>query len=214
MQLLSEISFVCFRTGEGITGDDVSQSNKKSGLCAFALDYLWYSAECSSTHSFYCSSGNNIAYRTTPSNWSHASQFCQTLGMELPTITKPNNFFKDGWIGLRQEAGETWSWVGEPSNYTNWAPQEPLSGDCASFDAVTKQWHSSLCSQKLQPICDTDNLVVVNENKTWEDALRHCRDMDQCGDSCIYQHNLLSLDLSSYSYVRGRIFRAATTDEV
>lgn len=52
---------------------------------------------------------------------------------------------------------------------------------------------------------------------TWEDALRHCWEMetprvDSAGPR-EYGYNLLSLNVSEYSYVRDRIYRA-TTDEV
>lgn len=67
-------------------------------------------------------------------------------------------------------------------------------------------------------VCFSDNLVVVNENKTWEEALMHCSTMTKpCGDSnniCTYNYQLLNLQyLDEYSYVRSRM-STATTDEV
>ncbi|XP_044063669.1 macrophage mannose receptor 1-like [Siniperca chuatsi] len=219
--------WINLKSGEGVSGDDVSQSSnwadgQQSSYCAVVTDDLmWNSTNCSSTYYFHCSVGNTMQYHKSNLNWYHASQYCQNKTSELATITETNtnSLKKSGWIGLYRKAGKTWSWIGDSaSEYRNWAPGQPLTADCASFDPVTKKWHSNACSKELQLACYDDNLVMVNENKTWEDALRHCRDMETpCVDSlrpCIYHHQLLSLqDLSDYGYVRDRLYRA-TTDEV
>ncbi|KAI4810736.1 hypothetical protein KUCAC02_013668 [Chaenocephalus aceratus] len=82
-------------------------------------------------------------------------------------------------IGLHRKAGETWSWIGDQqSDFRNWAQGEPFYADCGSFDPVNQKFHSKACSTELPFLCYDDNLVVVNENKTWEDALKHCRKME------------------------------------
>lgn len=94
----------------------------------------------------------------------------------------------------------------------NFAPGQSLTADCGSLDASPGGWVGYACSEEFSSICSHDNLVVVNENKTWEDALIHCREMKASCAGCTY--NLLSLtDVSQYNYVRDRIYRA-TTDEV
>lgn len=102
------------------------------------------------------------------------------------------------------------------SDYRNWAPGQPLTSDCGSFDPVTGQWYIKQCPQKLQFVCYDDSLVVVKKNKTWEEALRYCRSMratcTASQEECVY--NLLSLTyMIEYNYVRERIYKA-TTDEV
>ncbi|KAK1894926.1 Macrophage mannose receptor 1 [Dissostichus eleginoides] len=139
----------------------------------------------------------------------------------LATITMDNTgeLKSAGWIGLHRKAGETWSWIGgQQSDFRNWAQGEPRYADCGSFDPVNQKFHSKACSTELPFLCYDDNLVVVNENKTWEDALKHCRKMESpCEDEpspCNYKHDLLSLEvLVEYNYVRDRIYKA-TTDEV
>lgn len=216
------------RTGEGISGDDVSQSinwadGQQSQRCAAVLDedLMWHSHRCSSKNYFYCSSGGTIHYHKIALSWYTASQYCQEKKHDLATITQSNTgrFKKTGWIGLHHEDGDTWSWIGDlPSDYRNWAPTEPHNADCASFNADTETFYKNVCSKRLHHVCYDDNLVVVNENKTWEEALSHCMEMETpCVSTlkrCKYNYNLLSLDdLSDYSYVRDRIYRA-TTDEV
>lgn len=124
-----------------------------------------------------------------------------------------------GWIGLYQKTRDTWSWIGDVQNgYRNWGPAEPWLSNCASFDAATETYFSVPCAKTFFPVCYDDSLVVVNENKTWEEALSRCLEMTRpCVNylmHCEHKYNLVSLDEpSDYIYVRDRIYRA-TTDEV
>ncbi|XP_019946799.2 macrophage mannose receptor 1-like [Paralichthys olivaceus] len=215
------------KTGEGVAGHDLSQSSEwadgsQSGHCAVVRDDLmWYSVKCSSRYNVYCSRGSKTLHHEGNVSWHHASQLCQAFMSSLATITKANKDDLDnsGWIGLYRQAGHNWSWVGNSSsNYRNWAPGEPLTTDCGSYDPKTEKWYSKVCSQELEPVCYDDNLVVVNKNKTWEQARRHCTAMRtpcaDSSDSCVYSYKMLSLhNLQDYDYVRERIYRAST-DEV
>ncbi len=155
-------------------------------------------------------------------SWYNASDYCREINSDLATITQTttdtNQHKESGWIGLQRVGGETWRWIGPTSEYRNWAPGEPLTADCAAFDTVTQKFHSNACSAKLLSICSDDNLILVKENKTWEEAMMHCQSMTSTcfhpSGPCMYTHNLLSLDnLSNFNYVRDRIYRA-TTHEV
>lgn len=73
-------------------------------------------------------------------------------------------------------AGNTWKWGTGQSEYRNWASQESRSnGDCVSISSVQKEMATQNCSARFPFICIRDNLVLVKENKTWEEALHHCR---------------------------------------
>nr|XP_008284937.1 PREDICTED: snaclec 5-like [Stegastes partitus] len=125
----------------------------------------------------------------------------------------------DGWGGQairwsmqwsdRSRTGEGLS--GEDlSQNTRWGAEEP--------DASSKKWHATNCFSQFRFVCYEDNLVVVNERKTWEDAVRHCREMNtSCVDDTghpTHCYDLLSLTNSlHYGYVTDKIYRA-TTDEV
>lgn len=182
---------------------------------------MWHIIECSKKNHFYCSEGDETKHHTSLNSWDEALHYCQAINGDLATITTTDagDIKKNGWIGLYRVGGETWSWIGGvPSEYRNWAPGEPLTLDCASFDPATQTCHSHVCSEKLSTICYSDNLVVVNENKTWEDAFKYCKNLHTpCYDisgPCIYQYCLLTLDdMSNNNYVREKISKA-TTDEV
>lgn len=186
-----------------------------------ANDLLWYSDLCLGLHSVYCSQGDDIQYYKGSGTWDQAFQFCRKYNSTLATISTTNkNYLNgDGWIGLYRVGDTKWSWIGDQSStYTNWARGEPTTPDCGIFYTITEMWYSGVCSRKFYFICSDDNLVVVNENKTWEEALSYCNTITtSCEDSsrpCIYSYKLLSLQYSSdYSYVRGRMYKA-TTNEV
>jgi len=59
----------------------------------------------------------------------------------------------------------------------NWNAIDLVGGNCGSFSPMTGELYQSECVAKYRFFCYDDNLVVVNENKTWEDALSHCREM-------------------------------------
>ncbi|KAK5862661.1 hypothetical protein PBY51_018031 [Eleginops maclovinus] len=217
------------KAGEQLSGEDLSQSvfwadGQQSSHCAHVdTDFKWHSVRCSSKRKFSCTEENAIKHHQNSVDWYTASDSCREKKnySYLATITMDNTKkLKAGdWIGLYRKAGETWSWIGDQqTDYRNWAQGEPSYADCGSFDPVNQKYHSKACSEEFPFLCFDDNLVVVNENKTWEDALKHCREMQSpCENEtspCIYKHDLLSLELLyEYKYVRDRIYRA-TTDEV
>ena len=225
--LLSEISSICFRSGEGISGRDVSKSSmwedgQQDSHCALMdTDLMWYSETCSHSYDFYCSENNKIQHHRNRSSWYNASKQCQANGIgELAIINHadPEVLQDTGWIGLHRKGGDTWTWTGDQeSDYRNWAPTEPLTADCGSFKADSVKWYSNVCSERHRFACSDDSVVLVKENKTWEEALEHCRGLKPpCVKStkpCV-QFDLLSLShLSEYDYIRDRSYRA-TTDEV
>ncbi|GLD74883.1 macrophage mannose receptor 1-like protein [Lates japonicus] len=211
--------WINIKTGEGVSGDDLSHSSDwadkhpKSHCAVIGDDQMWHSTHCSKRNYVYCSEGDHISYHKIDLTWYGASQYCQDMNGNLATITKTNtNYFESsGWIGLYRQAGHTWSWIGDlSSNYSDWAPGEPVTEDCGLFDPVTEEWYSKACSEELHPLCFKDKLVVVNENKTWEEALSYCRNMTTSD----FNYDILSPHYSDYSYLRERIYSRATTDEV
>ncbi|TNN22814.1 E-selectin [Liparis tanakae] len=171
-------------------------------------------------------------------NWTEARRYCQENYRDLVTLDLVNSAdvaqalktarVGQAWIGLHRDPEDdrvwkwinlTWKWIsGDTSEYRNWAPREPITKDCGTFDLDNSKWHSHVCSEERRFACFDDNVVVVTENKTWEDALSHCRGMQsQCENrlnTCRYRYELLSLERpSDYSYVRSRLFKAET-DEV
>lgn len=63
------------------------------------------------------------------------------------------------------------------STYSKWASNEPGNvSDCVAVSSLTKELTTYDCSDSYLPfLCMKENVVVVKETKTWEEALDHCR---------------------------------------
>ncbi|TNN36706.1 Macrophage mannose receptor 1 [Liparis tanakae] len=162
-----------------------------------------------------------LSYSWYSYTWYDSKRLCARYqSSDLVTLTSSSYLLlMRGWIGLYRSSIDSWKWIsGNPSEYRNWGPREPITKDCGIFYSGTSKWHSNVCSEDHRFACYDDNVVVVTENKTWEDALSHCRGMQSpCEDNlntCRYRYELLSLEQpSDYNYVRSRLFKAET-DEV
>ncbi|XP_027868982.1 macrophage mannose receptor 1-like [Xiphophorus couchianus] len=163
--------------------------------------------------------------------WTDARQFCQKNHIDMITwdIVDPNlltkwlqeNELTAVWIGLHEdpEQQSVWRWINvktgegltgeDVSESSYWSEQTKNSYSCGSYNSSRKKWFSSVCSDTLPFVCYGDNLVLSTENKTWEEALDHCRKMS----SSSYKYDLLSVTRPDFSYVRDRIYRA-TSEEV
>ncbi|KAM9722843.1 uncharacterized protein ACNS7B_018435 [Menidia menidia] len=160
--------------------------------------------------------------------WDEARTYCQEKYVDLVTwdivdsdwLVQEFGGSGDFWIGLHKEPEQdTWKWINvktgkgltgeDVSGNGNWGNLDLLSGDCGTFVLERKSWFRQECSRPLQFICYGDNLVLVTENKTWEDALSHCRKMSTPSQ----RYDLLSLTSPASAYVRDKISRA-TSEEV
>lgn len=117
-------------------------------------------------------------------------------------------------------AGQTWKWSAGLSNYTNWAPDEPdNSKNCVSISSLSKNMTTQDCSSRFPFLCyragqdrtgqdnlvlvEEDNLVLVKENKTWEEALEHCRAL-----SSPTSYDLVNIQPEDYDYVMKKLVEA------
>ncbi|XP_073678893.1 secretory phospholipase A2 receptor-like [Garra rufa] len=136
-------------------------------------------------------------------NWTEAQRYCRENHTDLVTITdiqEENDIKqlvngKSVWIGLSL----TWIWsLSDPAFYTanesryrNWS-SKPQQQDCVYMDCKNGQtsgneqnsgighegkWRDANCNDTKHFICYNDKLVLVRENKTWPEALRHCRNI-------------------------------------
>ncbi|KAJ0033504.1 hypothetical protein NQD34_000611, partial [Periophthalmus magnuspinnatus] len=163
-------------------------------------------------------------------SWHDAQKVCQDEhGGNLPTVTvdgiKEKGYLTEGkgvygWIGLYRVGGDTWMWAeGENLTYNAWRNGEAVTNDCGAFNADKQMWQSYPCDTPLNVMCFVDKLIVVHERKTWEEALEHCKSLDQMGkcpgtsSTCKIQHSLATVESPVDNiHVGKRIYRA--TDEV
>lgn len=119
-------------------------------------------------------------------NWSDAQNYCRRYHKDLATITtewenkrmfqlsEKENF--QGWIGLKRStfSSDVWQWSdGETPQFLEPSLQTHSSyGNCVQFDG--SGWSSDDCSLQLPFVCYR-SLILVKQNKTWEDALQYCR---------------------------------------
>lgn len=159
--------------------------------------------------------------------WYEARAYCQKNYIDMVTwdiidkdgLTKwlHERNLHEVWIGLHEDPEQpfVWRWI-------NVKTGEGLTGgvvydgnygflsSCGSYNSVKEMWESTFCFQNLPFVCFSDNLVLVKQNKTWEEALNHCKEMTNAS----YKYNLLSFTNSSeYDYVSDRIY-GASNDEV
>ncbi|KAL6491143.1 hypothetical protein MHYP_G00014880 [Metynnis hypsauchen] len=127
--------------------------------------------------------------------WTDAQKHCREKFTDLATIENQeemnavkavlNGKTDDFWIGMRQKVEQnTTSWIwsdGSNSSYRDWNPGEPnnpVADNCVQlWQNYTYRWNDAGC-QWLDPfICYKEiPLVLINQTKTWREALSYCRE--------------------------------------
>ncbi|KAF7212581.1 putative LOC107381851-like protein [Nothobranchius furzeri] len=170
---------------------------------------------------FICQSIDATVYKFIPDamTWNQAQAYCINQGkgqlVKLGTnnvneAVKEQNF--PIWTGL-QRNGNSWSYISGYSPYTPWAYGEPsANGNCASINAVTMDLASQDCGISLPFICITENVFLVKENKSWEEALQYCRGLTSSTNSSL-RFDLLSVEPGEeQDYVMNKVLEASSKE--
>lgn len=122
-----------------------------------------------------------------PLSWSDAQQYCRHHHVDLSVLAGPeeNQKLKEAavesvngafWIGLKRiQLSLHWGWSsGETLTYDNWGWKSPLLNCVCMMDGL---WYSNFCGMELPFFCFEweQELILVKEKKSWEEALMHCR---------------------------------------
>lgn len=181
------------------------------------IDYLskkGWGQDCENVRFFMCqkktSSDPEYVFIPSSKTWSEAQQYCRMNYHDLASFTSSDldNLMEEQefpvWIGLHRE-GETWNWTAGYSNFSNWKWDEPNNDhDCVSISSTTKEMTVQNCSDLFPYICISENVVLIEESKTWEEALGHCWALNL---------DLLSLQPSDeQDYLRSKMHRASTEE--
>ncbi|XP_064827434.1 macrophage mannose receptor 1-like isoform X2 [Oncorhynchus masou masou] len=156
--------------GEGFwaQGQTNIDPNSKDVCVCMIQNGSWFNNNCNTTSNFVCydkNATNKYIHIYESKTWSDAQSYCREKHTDLASvrnkaemeaimtiilINAKNQIYRV-WIGLHNSLG-VWRWSDQSgSSYSNWDSGEPNGAD---------------------------ELVLVSENKTWSDALRHCRDLD------------------------------------
>ncbi|XP_053722181.1 C-type mannose receptor 2-like [Synchiropus splendidus] len=177
-------------------------------------------ARCEDEAFFLCEDISNgvskYVYVSEMMKWIDADQYCQHHYHDLAVLTSDADIDSAVnsedyllWIGLHKEA-EEWLWSPGLYGYRNWAQGQPGNhGDCVAISSKTKEMSTQSCNMRLPYFCLKDNVVLVNENKTWEEALDHCRAIS---DWPGYDFDLLSVT-SDDDYI-WKVIEVSLTEQV
>ncbi|XP_036951216.1 C-type mannose receptor 2-like [Acanthopagrus latus] len=182
----------------------------------------FYGSNCDGRNFFIChkmkSSGPEYTFVPQLKTWSEAREYCSNNFDDLATIKLDYQMDKavldwdyPVWTGLYRDGG-TFKWSTGVSTFLDWASGEPRNnGDCVSILSHQKKMATQDCSALFPFVCLRDNLVLVKENKTWEEALEHCRGLDPSNP----RYELLSIQPEvDHMYVMTTVMQRAVTEKV
>ncbi|XP_045546182.1 C-type mannose receptor 2-like isoform X2 [Salmo salar] len=183
--------------------DDHHPNHDTETFCVYMLlNATWQNFNCSKTFYFICYDEKNATnkyiliaeYKT----WSDAQLYCQEKHTDLASVR--NTTERDAiksilpnvtdiyrmWIGLNKSSG-VWRWSDQSGfSFKSWETYKENNADgsyqngefCGEVTFPSGKWNYQGCTNNTHFICYDDELVLVTENKTWSEALWHCRDLD------------------------------------
>ncbi|XP_043953633.1 C-type mannose receptor 2-like [Gambusia affinis] len=187
-----------------------------------------YGLNCGSDFFFICQDNrpyNGNGYQTREyifvpeaKSWAEAQRYCNENNGELANINGfnlYNNVHSEDfpiWIGLYRDGG-SWKWTESPSDYKSWKINEPSSnGDCVFMSSKTFNMAAQNCDKQFPFLCVSDNVFLVKENRSWEEALEHCRGLGSSSYSDL-SYDLLSLQPGEeHAYLQGKVLEADTEE--
>ncbi|XP_033935802.1 secretory phospholipase A2 receptor-like [Pseudochaenichthys georgianus] len=199
------------------------QNSSEGCVSVHYSEKKYHVRRCETYYFFFCHHphGNNLDYELIlqSKTWSEALQYCKREFTDLATFRSIEDLNTDVteqvfqvWTGLHRD-GETWRWSTGVSDFRNWVEDEPgNNGDCVSISSLNKEMATQNCSDRFPFVCIRDNLVLVKENKTWREALDHCRALNSPYNSNI-RFELVSVQPEDHDNVINKV-KEGDTEEV
>ncbi|XP_041820809.1 C-type mannose receptor 2-like [Chelmon rostratus] len=159
--------------------------------CVLMHNDKWMDQNCECSKPFICyndeTANKKLYFINKSMTWPEAQSHCRKNHTDLVSgITQLNDDeFKAErknetfvWIGRFRD---TWRWSdNSSSSFRNW-DLELFRDDEEQKCAVIKfngtgKWSSDDCHEEKPFFCYEDKVVLIQQNKTWEEALNHCRE--------------------------------------
>nr|XP_055046812.1 macrophage mannose receptor 1-like [Misgurnus anguillicaudatus] len=149
-------------------------------------------------------------------NWTEAQKYCRENYRDLATVNNINDMNQlmksvdysliyGVWIGLKNTGVYKWKWsLGDPVKYTNWEIQD-LKGDGNCVYIINGLWRHKYCGQMSNFICYNDDLILIQMNLSWSEALRYCRENHV---------DLVSVDSEKIQFMVTKVIHQSSTDAV
>uniref|UniRef100_A0A3B4T7C2 Macrophage mannose receptor 1-like n=1 Tax=Seriola dumerili TaxID=41447 RepID=A0A3B4T7C2_SERDU len=152
-------------------------------------DQEWKTLNChEEKKGFICyneSSSDKFCLITEEKNWRQAQSYCREHHTDLASgdqleDDKLKEEIQDSdelWIGLFRD---TWTWSdGSNFSFRHW-DQGPFGDgrgqkNC-TFLKTSGEWGSDRCHERKPFFCYEEKLILIQESKTWDEALDHCRE--------------------------------------